>query len=664
MFRALGILAVLALVAGSASAHAATPQKLALLVGIDDYNGDGAPKVTDRPWSRLSGCVNDTAKLATELERRGFKVATLTNAQATRTGILDAIGGLAKKAKSGDIVLFHYSGHGQQIPDDEANADEEDGFDESLVPFDNKGIKDGSANLRDDDLGKALSAISKVTPNLVVTLDSCHSGTATRGQITYRGTTEPAGPPLAKGKRPTSGKPAGWMAGKDDYVLLSAARPDELANEAKDPETGEPMGAFTSCLIAALREAGDGITYDELLARVSERMSTRSQHPRIEGAGKKKLFSGKWGTQAKGFRVRPVPESREITIEAGTLQGLQAGDEVLLHGADPVKPVARAKLSSADLALSRATLVPEDAAKDLGALKDGARAVPVSIRYAGSKLTVAVPSGFPGRSQLAAPFLELREPSPGNPVDLQIVESAGQIELLRGDGSAVPIPLGAGEAPLSKIEPGKVALLKFALESYHRQSLLRALANRDAGSRAAVTLHVRPVETRGEEIVRALPELARGADVPFGTRLEFLIENRGDKPLHPVILDLSVDGSVTVLYPREGLEAEVVRPRSTLALGALGVFEQGPPAGPGTFKLIATEQEVDFRGLELAVQAGKRGESGGPKPEGADSALGELFTSILETSTRGSKPLVIKSKSELWGTDVVEVQLVPSKTVQ
>jgi hypothetical protein len=268
--------------------------------------------------------------------------------------------------------------------------------------------------------------------------------------------------------------------------------------------------------------------------------------------------------------------------------------------------------------------------------------VPVAVRYAASRLTVAVPSGFEGRSQLALPFVELREPSPGKPVDLQIVESGGKIELLRGDGSLVPIPAGAGQPPLEKIDAGKDAAAKLvrALESHQRQAQLRALSNRDSATRATVTLHVRPVETKGEEIVRALPELARGAQVPFGTKLEFLVENRGDKPLLPVIFDLGVDGSVTQLYPHEGRASEVVRPRSTLALGPLGVFEQGPPAGPGTFKLIATEQAVNFRGLET---------------DRADGGVQELVGSIMGSGTRAD---VVVRRPEKWGTDVLEVQLV------
>ena len=41
---------------------------------------------------------------------------------------------LIDRVQRGDIAYFHYSGHGQQIADD--NGDEADGYDETLVAID------------------------------------------------------------------------------------------------------------------------------------------------------------------------------------------------------------------------------------------------------------------------------------------------------------------------------------------------------------------------------------------------------------------------------------------------------------------------------------------------------------------------------------------------
>eukprot|EP00923_Selenidium_pygospionis_P000172 GHVN01000304.1.p1 GENE.GHVN01000304.1~~GHVN01000304.1.p1 ORF type:complete len:103 (+),score=20.99 GHVN01000304.1:387-695(+) len=50
--------------------------------------------------------------------------------------ILKSMKWLVADAKAGDSLFFHYSGHGTRVPD--LDGDEEDGFDEALVPLDFK----------------------------------------------------------------------------------------------------------------------------------------------------------------------------------------------------------------------------------------------------------------------------------------------------------------------------------------------------------------------------------------------------------------------------------------------------------------------------------------------------------------------------------------------
>ena len=79
------------------------------------------------------------------------------------------------------MLVFHYSGHGQQITDD--NGDEPDGYDETIVPYDapmraEAGYR-GDKHLRDDELARKLLALrAKVGPtgNVVFAFDSCFSG--------------------------------------------------------------------------------------------------------------------------------------------------------------------------------------------------------------------------------------------------------------------------------------------------------------------------------------------------------------------------------------------------------------------------------------------------------------------------------------------------------
>ena len=54
----------------------------------------------------------------------------------TRANILRGVDWLVKGAKAGDALFFHFSGHGTQQKDEDAN--EADGMDEALVPSDHE----------------------------------------------------------------------------------------------------------------------------------------------------------------------------------------------------------------------------------------------------------------------------------------------------------------------------------------------------------------------------------------------------------------------------------------------------------------------------------------------------------------------------------------------
>ncbi|MBR8835324.1 MAG: caspase family protein [Stigonema ocellatum SAG 48.90 = DSM 106950] len=161
-----------------------TPRKLALLVGINEYP-DGLP--------RLYGCVNDV-RLQKELliHRFGFNpkdILTLTNQQATRKGILTAFEEhLIKQAKPGDVVVFHFSGHGSQVVD--PDRDSPDGLNSTFIPIDSQ-LPPGfpaSGGAVQDIMGHTLFLLmyGLKTDNVTVVLDSCHSGGGTRGNFRVR----------------------------------------------------------------------------------------------------------------------------------------------------------------------------------------------------------------------------------------------------------------------------------------------------------------------------------------------------------------------------------------------------------------------------------------------------------------------------------------------
>ena len=165
-----------------------TRRKRALLVGINKYVNIGKYQ-----WYPLKGAVND-AKLQKELliHRFGFAeddILTLTDKDATRENILKNLEShLIKWAQPGDVVVFHFSGHGSQVADPDKVF--QDGRVSTVVPIDsplppgypNKGgeVKDITGHT----LWLLMQAIN--TENLTFVLDSCYSGGARKGVLTVR----------------------------------------------------------------------------------------------------------------------------------------------------------------------------------------------------------------------------------------------------------------------------------------------------------------------------------------------------------------------------------------------------------------------------------------------------------------------------------------------
>ncbi len=156
----------------------------ALCVGINDY--------AELP---LTGCVADAHSWSRSLSAAGFAVTRLLNQRATRAGIIDALEQMIGASRSGDVLVFQYSGHGTQVPDD--NGDESGGdtpgLDEALCPFDYH----AGALLIDDDIGRIFARVPDGV-NLTCFMDCCHSGTLSRFAMAGKS----AGHPVAADARP------------------------------------------------------------------------------------------------------------------------------------------------------------------------------------------------------------------------------------------------------------------------------------------------------------------------------------------------------------------------------------------------------------------------------------------------------------------------------
>ena len=143
----------------------------ALLVGINKYK-------YVRP---LNGCVNDVRNMADILTSfYGFsadEIRTIVDESVTRNNLMNRFDWLLDDVKEGDLLLFHFSGHGSQIQDRDGDELEDD-LDEILCLYD-MDFRNPDSYLLDDDFNDIIDRLPKDV-FLNVCIDSCHSGTATR----------------------------------------------------------------------------------------------------------------------------------------------------------------------------------------------------------------------------------------------------------------------------------------------------------------------------------------------------------------------------------------------------------------------------------------------------------------------------------------------------
>lgn len=227
--------------------------KKALLVGIN---------YIDSPYE-LNGCINDVKNVNTFLtENCKFSTSNIklisdeTPEKPTRLNIENNIKWLAENNLPGDILVFHYSGHGGNTID--RNRDETDGRDETLIPLDFQ----TAGEITDDWLFDNL--VSKIPKDVTLWcfLDCCHSGTAVDLKHNYQSTSRYIRGPII---------PENLVYRKEDWTdsfsyslersrefivggnvcLFSGCQDKETSADAFIKNSGQ--GAFTFCLLETLK---------------------------------------------------------------------------------------------------------------------------------------------------------------------------------------------------------------------------------------------------------------------------------------------------------------------------------------------------------------------------------------------------------------------------
>lgn len=317
-------------------------QKRALIIAVGDYPDKSG-------WSKISS-LNDVPLIKDALMQQKFlekDIKVIQNKQANKAGIISALKNLYDESTLNDIVVIHYSGHGQQILDD--NDDEADGLDEALVPYDafakHTNNYMGQNHLRDDEIEQIINNFrNKLGKNgqLLMIFDSCHSGSLTRGGKARGGVGalipdnwEPN--KIKKNDSRGSGmfETTKLSNNPASFVLISGAAAQELNYEYQG------FGSLSYAFSKAMSQLGSDFTYRNLFAKVASEMNivAPKQNPVIEGDVDYKLFKGEYLKQQPFFNVNRVAKADVIQISAGKLQQVFEGTTfyVMPAGATEVK---------------------------------------------------------------------------------------------------------------------------------------------------------------------------------------------------------------------------------------------------------------------------------------------------------------------------------------
>ena len=605
-----------------------TGRKLALIIAIAKY-----PRASG--YQRLSS-NNDVPLIRAALLRQGFDssaIRVLADSQATRAGILQALDALVAESRPGDVVVVHYSGHGHQMTDD--NGDEEDGLDELWVPFDARSDVDpatykGEYHIKDDQLEPIFQHLrQQISPggNLIVFIDACHSGSATRSAMPVRGGLPPIGKPAGTRTATRGGTPtgSGWFApmpvtrggngtapGLAPMVVFSAARQDQLATEVELKGEDKSAGSLSvglSHVLATLNGAeGQVITYRAVFDQLKSWMQGEVplQSPQLEGDADVAVFSGRAVTQKPYFRVAALEGDSVALLDGGTLVGLLPGSKLSFYPVgtqDPDKATALAtgEVARADELQAAVRLAP-------GGHAAGAWAFVTAYAFAEFRVRLQLDPAIPAaaRAALAADFEHSGV--------IQLSDSLAEL-VVRPAG-----PRGRGGAPLtvSWAEDTTIALLPpvDASSAAGRATLterVRALARGSylkqvqmADPKIRVRIELVPAthsfgadgscDARRSDTVHVAAKLSSGNQWQLrpndGYFLRFI--NDGPDSAYIAVLDLTPDGEIGQLFPRADLSGEDnLLPPGGRYLSNLCYYAT-EPFGTEVLKLFATRRRVDF----------------------------------------------------------------------
>jgi len=613
-----------------------TPNKYAVLVGINNY------KYPDR-ISPLMGSINDIEDmrqiLIGKFEFPPENILVLTDAQATHAAIIEAIKTqLIAKAQAGDIVVFDYSGHGSQMKD--PSGKRISGLDETIVPYDSRDPDGKVFDISGTELHVLLVQVAAKTKNVTFILDSCHSGTLVRGARvrSIPADTRPAPPPSADVSAATRGVGPSDTPNAPAFAAISAASSRESAFEHF--ADGKDHGALTYFLAQQLRTSKAGATYRDVMDSVIGNVTANypAQHPALEGAEPDQHVFGDGSSLAHVYASASpsLLDAHRVTLGVGQVGGATVGSvyQVFPPGsktfAPPEKPVANVRIVSVGPLTSEAAPVAD------AKIAPSSRAIERQHRYGSLRMRLFIDG--PQDSQSLQSIKDALQPlsyieivDKPTQCNMQLRQAGNLLETLGADSTTL-------SPPVKMSDPDAVGHVVAQLKSWAKWFNVLSIRNPQSGIDLAFTL--KGSQTRDPMARIGRPDMG----VNEGEVVEATLTNNFERDLYVAILDLSSDGSISVVYPEERGAEEVLKPGSTLTRSFKTFVPRGRSSVTDILKVFASVKPIDLTPLTQG------------QVRDVGSAAGELdpLQELLADSTGGSRGVAPVSASPVslasWNT--------------
>ena len=294
----------------------------ALLVGINEYPDPDIPN--------LKGCIDDIDNLEYflngELDQfEEIDIRVLKNKEATYENFVQTFREHLGQAGPDDVVLFHYSGHGSREPAaPEFLEFYPDGWDETLVLYDSR---PNGLDLGDKELAVLVNEVAAGGAHVVVSLDSCHSGSGTRStELKLRQTSDKTQ------ARSLDSYLNGYYVENGPTIPTSKHLLMASCNRYQTAADGTSGGLYSSGLLQVLEEFGTQISYADLFLKARNSVTTlarqknHSQSPQFEAYGHfnawSKFLDGSPVGNRDRFSVSWDDENNCWVMGAGAINGL------------------------------------------------------------------------------------------------------------------------------------------------------------------------------------------------------------------------------------------------------------------------------------------------------------------------------------------------------